>query len=227
MTPLGKPLVFYLKYMAEMNRLYGDPEYFGGEPDLTGLDNPAQVKEMARIVGDFASEQAADFLELCARRIEEHFTNLGNATLSSKKNRRYMTDYWQWMAKVVVSSVGNGWFECGVLVTAPPDVRISLAKDVCGVAVPWLSSRGGRKAADAIWNILGGCADSRAGEGLVEGSGEVALARIPIKAQPPDSLDVDRDQIITEVISTFARIDAEQTRALASNAARLKEPDES
>ena len=38
MTALGKPLVFHLKHMAEMNRLYGDAEYDGIEPDLMGLE---------------------------------------------------------------------------------------------------------------------------------------------------------------------------------------------
>ena len=49
MTPLGKPLVFSLKYIAEMDSLYGDSEE-GKEPDLTGLDDAQNVREMARVV---------------------------------------------------------------------------------------------------------------------------------------------------------------------------------
>src|SRR5216683_6925355 len=86
MTPLGKPLVFYLKYMAEMQGLY-EPEYEGGKLDLTGLEDANHFREMARTVGAAASEQAADFLELCGKGIEEHFNGLGIATLANKKRR--------------------------------------------------------------------------------------------------------------------------------------------
>ncbi len=57
--------------------------------------------------------------------------------------------------------------------------------------------------------------------------GTVVLACIPIKAQPPESFDVDRDQLLAEVMKTIARIGAEQTKAIASFAAGLKESDES
>jgi hypothetical protein len=85
MTPLGKPLVFYLKYLAEMNRLYDDPEYHGIEPDLTELQDAEQVRGMARTVGSAAYEQAADFVERCGESIEKHFTDLGIATFGNKK----------------------------------------------------------------------------------------------------------------------------------------------
>jgi hypothetical protein len=225
MTPLGKPLVFYLKYMAEMNRFYGDPEYYGGEPDLAGVDGADQVREMARTVGAAASEQVADFLELCGKGIEDHFVGMGIATLEKKAKRSRLVDYWEWSAKYHVSSVPGGWFYCGLLVSAPPDVHISLEKDVCGVVVPWLWSKGGRKGADAVWKILGGWPHSRSGV-LVGDRSTVALACIQIKAQPPDNFDVDRDPLIAEVQTTFARVGAEQTKAIASFVAGLKKTDE-
>jgi hypothetical protein len=225
MMPLGKAMVFHLKYMAEMNRIYGHDE--GEEPDLTGLDDAEHVREMARTVGAAAYEETADFLELCGKGIENHFIGLGIAMLANKRKRAYVVRNWAWEAGVQVSSVPGGSFYCGVFVSAPPEVRISMENDACGVVVPWLWSSGGRKAEDAVWKIVGGWADSRAGEGLVDDRGTVALARIPIKAKPPESFDVDRDQLVNEVMKTFARIGAEETRAIASFVAGLQEPDES
>ncbi len=67
MTPLGKALVFYLKYMAEMDRLYADLAE-GEERDLTGLEDAEQLLERARSVGDAASNEVVDFLGLCRQR---------------------------------------------------------------------------------------------------------------------------------------------------------------
>jgi hypothetical protein len=212
--------------MAEMNRLYGEPEYEGEEPDLTGLDDAEHVREMARTVGAAAYEQAADFLELCAKAIEKHFISLGIATLAKQKKRAYVVRNWGWNTEVHVSSVPGGSFWCGVWVTAPPEVRISMEKDACGVVVPSLWSKGGRKGEDAACQILGDRPHSRSGGGLIDDKGSVALACIPIKPQPPESFDVDRDQLIAEVMQTFARIGAKQTKAIARFVAGLKEPDE-
>lgn len=223
MTPLGKPVVFHLKYMAEMNRIYGHEE--GEEPDLTGLDDAEHVREMARTVGAAAYEQSADFLELCGKGIEKHFIGLGIAKLANRTKRATIVSSWYWRAHVRVSTAGEGWFACGVSLTAPPEVPISLKKDECGIVMPWLWSRGGHKAEQELSRILGDSAHSR-GEDLGEESGLVALACIPIKAQPPESFDVDRDPLIADVIKTFARIGAEQTKAIASFVAGLDEPDE-
>jgi hypothetical protein len=225
MTPLGKPLVFYLKYMAEMNRLYAEPEYEGQEPDLTGLDSAEQVREMARAVGGAAYEQAVDFLGLCGKEIEDHFTRLGIARLSSRAKRGTVLSNWSWKVRITVPGARGGWFLCGVWVTAPPEVRISLEKDACGIVVPWLWLRGGRNVEDAVWKVLGSWAHSRSGEGLLA-DGSVALASIPIKAQPPGSFDVDREPLVNEVAKVVARIGAEQTKEIANFVGGLTEPDE-
>lgn len=222
MTPLGKPLVLYLKYMAEMNRLYGHAEE--EEPDLTGVDNAEQIKEMARVVGAAAYEQAADFLELCGKGIEEHFAGLG-ATLSHKRGRSYVRNWWEWGTRVYAAP-SNGWFSCGVMLTAPPEVRISLAKDVCGIAVPWIWSKGGRKAADEIWKILGGWAHSRKGGGIVEESATIALGCIPVSMLPEGNFEADRDQLVADVVKIVSRIGAAETTAIAAFVAGLNEPDE-
>jgi hypothetical protein len=225
MTPLGKPLVFYLKYMAEMNRLYGHLE--GEEQDLTGLANAEQVQEMARTVGAAAFKQAADFLELCGNKIEDHFISLGTATLDNKKKRAAIVNDWHWRAHVRLRSMRDSWFACGVTLTAPPEIRVSLEKDVCGIVVPWLWVKGGRQSEDAVGQLLGGGAHALTDEELFNARGAVALACIPIKTEPPESFDVDREQLIAEVMKTIARIGAEQTTAIANLVAGLKEPGES
>jgi hypothetical protein len=228
MTHLGKPLVFYLKYLAEMNRLYYDLEE-GEERDLTGLENPEQVVEMARTVGDAACEQVADFIAQCGKGIEDHFTGLGIATLANKSRRATVVRDWRWSAKVNISSVPGSEFWCGVYVTAPPEVHIPMENNACGIVALWLWSKGSRKAEDLLWQILREThtpPHSRGGDWLFSDRGSVVLACIPIKPQPPESLDVDRDQLIAEVTKTIARIGVEETKAIARFVVGLNEPEE-
>ena len=214
MVALGKSLVFYLRYMAAMNRLYYPAEY-GSEPDMTTLDDAERVREMAGIVGESASNEAANFLEALGKELETHFNGLKIATLRRKRSRAFAKSYWDWGARVYVSSVRNGWFACGAQLTAPPEVRISLDNGVCGVVVPWLWSQGGRKAADMARTILSGRIDVRAGEGVFDGDNAVALALVPIRPQPPDSFDVDREELLGEVMKVFARIGRKEAQAIA------------
>jgi hypothetical protein len=220
MTPLGKPLVFYLKYMDEMNRFQDETVEEGEAPDLTGLEDAERVREMAHAVGVAADTQAADFLELCGRGIESHFTGIG-ATLANKRKRTSVLRDWYWWVHVRHPSVpSHGWFSCAVFIyAAPDDMRNSLGHDVWGVVEPYLWFRGGRKGAEAVWNILGSWPHSRAGS-------TVTLACIPIKAKLPDSFDVDRDPLIAEVVKTIARIGAEETKAIADFVAGLRESEE-
>jgi hypothetical protein len=225
MTQLGEALVFYLKYMAEMERLYGIPEQYGGEePNLTEPGDAAHVREMARGVGAAACEKAADFLELCGKGIVDHFTGLG-AAIANKRKRAYVLREWYWWVHVRPPSARGGWFSCAVFVSAPPEIRISLDKDVCGVVVPYIWLKGGRKAADAVSTILSGWSLSRAGEGLVDDNGAVALARIPIKPQPTESFNVESDRLVDEVARTVARIGTKQMKAIAKFVAGLKKSD--
>ena len=224
MTPLGKSMVFNLKYMDEFGLLLDDPEK-GKEPDLTGLDDAEHIRKMVRTVGAAADEQAADFLELCAKRIEDHFIALGISTLDKKRKRNYVLRQWSWGTRVYVSSAPGSWFSCGCDTSA---LRFPLDKDVCGAVTLWLWSEGGRKGADAIRKGLGNWPDPFAPVGVeLSGyGGTVFLACIPIKAQPPESFDVDRDPLIEEVTKTFSRIGLEQVKAIASLVAGLKKPDE-
>ena len=227
MTPLGESLVFYLKHMAEMNRLYIDLDE-GEERDLTRLEDSEHVLQMARTVGDEAYKQVTDFLELCGKKIKNHFTGLGIAKVDNITNRTTVVNNWHWRGRVKVPSACDGLFYGGVQITAPPEVRISLEKDVFGIVVPWLEARGGQKSKDKVRSILGGWPFSRATADLSQrlAKGVLDLPYVRVKAQPADSFDVDRDQLVAEVTKIFTRIGAEQTKAIASLVAGVKEGDE-
>lgn len=92
MTHLGKALVFYLKYMAEMNRLYGHVDE-GDEPDLSGVRDKERVREMIAVVGAAAFEQALVFLEECGRAIEGHFLRMKATTLSNRRRKASVREY--------------------------------------------------------------------------------------------------------------------------------------
>jgi hypothetical protein len=223
MTLLGEPLVFYLKYMAEMTILYGDAVYDGGdEPYLKELDNAEQVRAAAHTVGATADEQAADFLELCGKAIEEHLTGLGFTNFANRARRATLAHNWDWHIRVHVrSSLQAGWFYCGVSMVSPPDVRISVEKEVCGIVLPylWMDYQSG---AGAVWSTLRGWPQAHAGLGLVEDSRTVVLNCIPIKPDPPGSFSVEREPLIAAVKKTFAQIGPKHAKAIASAAARLK-----
>src|SRR5437899_1041721 len=102
------------RYPAEMDRLYSTPEYFGEEPDLTGLTDAERVHEMAYAVGAAAYSEAAELLKECGKKIEDHFTALKNVVLVKKARPSTILRNWEWKGIVGHSSVPRGWFECGV-----------------------------------------------------------------------------------------------------------------
>lgn len=207
MTPLGKSLIFYLKYPAEMNRLCAQADD-DENPDLTaGLEDAERVLKMARAVGAEASREAADFLKVCAAQIENHFTGLGIVTLASPKSRRFLERKWEWSVNVLVNSVRYGSFWCGVSIYYQSRI-----------IVPWLWRTGGRDWEEAVLERLGNRAHSRAGGGVVSDPGTVALASIPIFFGDEQDGVVDRDALVAKVVSAFSLIRAEDVLALARNA---------
>jgi hypothetical protein len=199
MPPLGKSLVFALKYPAEMSRLYWTPKDSGNDPDLSGLDE-AQAKRvvnMASAVGEAACEEAADFLEVCADRIEEYLRTLQFKTVTRPK-RGIVKRRWFFRASVEPVTGKSGWrFEYGVSI-----------RDDLGVAVPWVWRSGGRAWEETVMRVLGPHrAHSRAGGGLVFDRGTVALARIPM-LENLSGFDVDRGPLVERVVQAFTAIKA-------------------
>src|SRR5262249_6504172 len=90
MAKLGKCLVFYLKYQAEMYRLYWQPRETGDKPSVGGLKDKEQVLSMVKKVGDAALREAGAFLGLCAERIETHLQSI----CATQRIRRNVEEYW-------------------------------------------------------------------------------------------------------------------------------------
>ena len=224
MTPLGKSLVFNLKYLAEMNRLSELDQ--SATLDIDGLTDAKQVFEMAGVVGAAAKTNALEFLTLCASGIASHFKGLGIVTLGKPRSRSKLAKNWWWQVEIHLPSVPKSTFVVGVSIMSAMDVGIAIQPDVCGVVVPWLWVNGRRSGEDKVIGILGSGVHSRAGDGLTIHKGTLALACIPITPQPRHGFDVDRDPLIAEVMAAFARIGAEQTVAIANSGVGLKPHDD-
>ncbi len=97
MTPLGKCLVFNLKYQSEMDHLYWKPEHGEEEPDLSGLGDAENVRAMARIVGGQAAEQAGSFLGQCAEQIAAHWISLKIGKVTGQSRWQKMAIYWEFL----------------------------------------------------------------------------------------------------------------------------------
>src|SRR5262245_35509225 len=92
MATLGKCLLFWLKYPAEMDRLYVEEER-----KVEGLPNPDRVLDKISLVGDTACREVADFLETCVPGIEGHL----RAISSVERVRTNLEYLWQlkfWVA---------------------------------------------------------------------------------------------------------------------------------
>jgi hypothetical protein len=216
MTQLGEALVFYLKYTAEMDHLYRR----GDEADLTGVPDEQKVRDMAASVGTAASEQAADFLELCGQRIKGHFAGLGADTGPFPRGR--VVSEWRWWAMIHTAAVAKKMLYCGVSIIPSP------RGDRRGVIVPWFQAkRGGHAGAVALLRILRGWPLAYGGgHGLIEWSDTLALACIPIEPRPPESYVVDRDQLIAKVMELITRIRAEEFNEITKYVAGARAPDE-
>lgn len=202
MLPLGEALVFYLKYMAEMNRLCHPEEGAG----LTGLADPEQTQQMARAVGAVADQQAVDFVLECSRIIDAQFEGQGATQFSHRRSARYIRDYWGCGVRIHHSTIADGWFACGVYVDAPPNIAVLLPQHAVGLVIPWLWTKGGARGADRLRLRVAEWASLQLRDGLGEHSGTVPLAHIPVVPSPPDSFDVDRTALVRQVETVIAQV---------------------
>ena len=205
MTPLGKCLVFNLKYPAEMDHLYWKPEDGGEEPDLDGLADAENVRAMVRIVGDRAAEQAGTFLEQCAEKIAAHWRGLKVGKVTGQTRRQRMADYWEFQGRLRVKSPKGLSIWYGAFID-----------EVEAQIIPWLYGRGGRNWEDLAIRKLGKQrAHSRAGDGAVSDRGTVALACISLLPEGLHGFDVDSDPLVKKVVACFTAIGAKDMEALA------------
>jgi len=216
MTPLGESLVFYLKYPAEMFRLYEKPEYLGEQPDLEGLADAERVRAMARAVGEAAYREAADFLQDYADKIEDHFNRLGIVNLVTRARPSTILRDWNWYVTVKSTSAREGWFQCGLYI-----------QDQDGTLIPWLWRRGGRVWEEAVKERLGARVHSLSGGGVLSNSGSVALAHIPIFATSEKTDDVDRDVLIAKAVGAFTALQAADVEAISRSVGEENDSPES
>src|SRR5262245_22106096 len=90
MASLGKCLVFYFKYGAEMDRLYWQPRETAKEPSVDGVPDKERVLSMIERVGNAACREAGAFLEACAERIEPHL----HTVAAARRIRRNLEQTW-------------------------------------------------------------------------------------------------------------------------------------
>ena len=199
MSALGRCLVFHLKYAPEMKRLYWTED----APPPAGLDKPERVMEMVKAVGDTACEDAADLLQICAKRIEEHFGAFARCKIVSR--RETMERHWYTWCRVDLADIPGRKFLAGVTIY-----------DEQRVLVPWIWCPGGTRADEGLAQILGNRIQSRAGGEFADDPGTVALAPIPILLEKHDGFDVEREPIVDGVAKAFSKITREDARAILS-----------
>jgi hypothetical protein len=197
MTALGKCLVFHLKYQPEMKRLYWEEGKL--EPD--GLPDPERVLAIVRDVGDQACEDAADFLEACAERVQGHFSGFCDFRRNTRRSKVLVS--WGIAASVRLADRPDRVFQVGVMLN-----------DDIGAVVPWLWCKGGKRAEGLVAQILASACVSRSGEGLVQASGTLALSRIPILPEGHQGFDLDRDPLVQQVESVFRMLSRSKVDAI-------------
>lgn len=204
MVKLGKCLVFYLKYPAEMNQLYWDPRETGEKPRLNGLKDSEKVMTMIESVGDAACREAAAFLETCAERIEPQLQSVGAA----HRKRRNLETTWAMEWKLIPKRL-----------TAKIYVGVWINEHL-GEAIPWIWCRGGRRAEDEMTKILGRGIKARSTSDLTKSPGLVALARVRVNVPTaPHDFDVDQDPLVAQVCKALS-FDAGELKAIARIVAR-------
>src|SRR5262245_15044883 len=195
MTPLGKCLVFYFRYWAEMNRLYWTDDKV---EDLEDVENTVR---MARAVGDECCRQVADFLEACGEDIEKQFApkckRVGGKGMLAKN--------WSISFGVWPRNRPKQWkIQLGVDIpqTRTPEV------------IPWLWAAGRMPGEEKLANYLRDKVHARSQE-LEWNPGTIALARIPILSDTAADFEVDRDPLLAKVREAFAKISKQDVEMLA------------
>ena len=199
MADLGKCLLFFLKYPAEMERLYESDN-----PKLDGLPSPVELEEKIKRVGDTASKEAADFLENCKEPIYKRFS----AISSVRQKRSDMKQTWELAFRVA------------------PRPRKTVVRDFwIGVSFnsnrqalhPWVWSHGGRRATDEILRILD------TGERATKfGCTTTSVVLKEIKIQIPDRFDkpVECDSLVKQVDEAFESFTAQKVKEIAAIATK-------
>jgi hypothetical protein len=205
MANLGKCMLFYLKYAAEMERLYPPPED-PDDPKVEGLPDLDLVLEKIKLVGDKANREVAEFLEICIPGIDEHF----RAISAIQRIRNNLEKMWDLSFKVAPRDATDRRFEIGVYIDRN---RAAL--------IPWVWCRGGRRAEDEVVRILGRGIKSTKFPDWDPGSVGLTEIVIPI----PERLEepVECDALVAQVQQAFESFTARDVEAMAGIASNRGE----
>lgn len=184
MTAIGTSLVFYLRYYAEMQKLYEE------EGDLTDLASAADGEEVSKkitAVGNQACVEAADLLEACVSNFQERLKTTPNVSIKPCR-RDTMERNWE-----VVFEISQARRRKSAGVTREIGVYLEPEE-----IVPWIWSRGGRLAEDRICSLLPGISCRRSKQMGWDG-GSVALPTVKIPWQVATDFHVEKEPIVKQV----------------------------
>ncbi|MBI3409334.1 MAG: hypothetical protein HY040_13400 [Planctomycetes bacterium] len=208
MAKLGRCLVFYLKYPAEMNRLYWDPRETDENPDVSGLSDAENVLPMIKRVGDAACHEAAALLDECIGRIEPQLQSIGNA----RRGRDNLERTWSVQWRLSPKKQDARTFYVGLYID---EAKCAL--------VPWVWCRGGRRVEDEVTKILGRGIQGRSFDSTMNaGFVALGLAKVELPA-PPHEFDVEQEAVVAGVCENFSTLTAADVKAIARIAAKSSE----
>lgn len=208
MEKLGEALAFSLRYPAEMNRLCWAPP--GNKLEVVGLDDALRVAEMARVVGDAACEQAANFLATCAEQIVAHFESFKSVLIRKEAQRRTLKKNWDYYAALERDPWKDGcWFFYGVWINSRQ-----------GAVVPYLWRNGGREPQDAMKKILRTQFEIPDGQLLDCDSGTIPIASFQVLSEATKGFDVDMEPLVANVVGKFKAISKEVLESLLQAAGK-------
>jgi hypothetical protein len=193
MSNLGKCLLFYLKYSADMERLYE-----ADKPKVEGLPDPETVLNKVRHVGDTANREAAELLDLCGPAIEDRFRSI--SAVRRKRNNVELT--WDLEFRICAKRAAHRRFLVGVGIDPEKPALI-----------PWVWCRGGQRAEDEMVQILGRWIKS---DRLGLPSGLIGLTDIHIPVPENWEEAVACAPLVAQVREAFAFFTAQEVKAIIS-----------
>jgi len=205
MANLDKCVPFYLKYAAEMERLYPPPED-PDDPRVEGLPNLDLLLKKINLVGDTAKREVAEFLEACEPGIVEHFRTISTV----RRTRNNLEKTWDLSFKVAPMKATDRHFWTGVCIEPK---RAAL--------IPWVWCFGGRRAEDEVVRILGRGLKSATFPDWDSGSVGLAEIKIPISERLEEP--VECDSLVAQVQQAFASFTAREVDAIAGIASNRGE----
>jgi hypothetical protein len=193
MANVGQCLLFYLKYPAEMDRLYD----YEDEPDTEGLDDPESTLKRITRIGDQACKEIAQLLATCAAPIETHLAAISDF----RRVRSNLERDWELRYRV-----------------APPKGRVDWRLEI-GISVDhhrkairsWIWCKGGRRASDSVLRALG---RGFSGASLSWHPGSMALAEATIPLPSDFDEPVPQEPIVSAVVKSIQSLTADEVRTI-------------